>query len=164
MEPRIYNRATSALTSIEQRICNGIHTSTVQYGCRHMQVRGRNICTHDCAPTHSAAKCIVKPLFPHVTFKNAQSQTGGAHTHTPSTQCDGLSSVLSVPTLSWVNRSFSRGLRGLGRLTFSEAACLVETGLWMSQWRSGSWGPIHLQSFCQSKWCVENERTLWHCC
>lgn len=68
------------------------------------------------------------------------------HTHTPSIQCKGLSSVLSVPTLCWVNSSFSRGVCGLGHLTISEAACRVETRLWRSPWRSGSWGPIHLQS------------------
>lgn len=67
--------------------------------------------------------CKVKPRFHTSRSKNAQSQTG-KHTHHSSflsfslthshTHCNGLSSVLSVPTLCWVDRSFSRGLCGVG--------------------------------------------------
>lgn len=161
--------------------------------------------------------------LPHITFKNAQSQTrkhtslflsnSFSHTHTyPHLEHNVM--VFQVSSrfphcVGWIGVSVEVWLVW-GRLTHSEAACLVETRLWMS---SRSWGPIHLQScschmdtyniskqghtyilyihtgqkqmcikpgiivasritkpiakrltFCQSKWYVESERTLWHCC
>ena len=118
-------------------------------------VAGASSPTHRCI--QSCRRREVTPPLSHLTFKkNAQSPNRhNTHTHTLSLSVSHTHShththlahnvmVFQVSSLSlcWVGWG-----RGSGRLTHSEAACRVETQLWLLPWRSKSSGPVRLQSW-----------------
>lgn len=116
-----------------------VHTYT-QMHSESCKLEARSLDSRASIPHVTVKKCTIPNTHITLPFKLSLSLT---HTYLAH---NVMVFQVSSQFPHGVGLSFSRGFCGRGRLTHSEAACLVETRLWMLPWRSKSWGPIRLQS------------------